>query len=291
MSSLIKEKKEREKSKEENGNSKSKISKEQIDEKEEVSSNLTNLKVFNGLIEEDNIFKNLNKTNKNSKDNVNSNKNNKNDLYVYFNNNKMIDLNYISFGDCDNLFVNNINTKKDIFDKKNKKDSKNKKNNNSNNSKSKNKKTKHSHTKRHYNNINCNSNTNINNIKIQKKYVEEILTNDYNKMHKTMSFNEPKEIKNESMFNLDKKIIETNDKKSKNFFKISSIKNGIALLVTENDVVFTYPAYLLPKGAKLGETFSLEIKLFEKKFDKKRTDEILQIQKKYSYNEIGINNK
>ena len=112
MSLLIKEKNEREKPKEENGKSNLNNSKNHIDEKEEVSSNITNLKVFNGLLEEDNIFKNLNTTNKNSKSNINANKNNKNDLDVYFNNNKMIDLNYISFGDCDNLFVNNINTKK-----------------------------------------------------------------------------------------------------------------------------------------------------------------------------------
>ena len=294
MSLLIKEKNEREKPKEENGKSNLNNSKNHIDEKEEVSSNITNLKVFNGLLEEDNIFKNLNTTNKNSKSNINANKNNKNDLDVYFNNNKMIDLNYISFGDCDNLFVNNINTKKNIDDKKIKKESKskNKKDKNSSHSKNKTKKNKHSHSKKYFNNIKINANNNIKNITIQKKYIEEILINDNKKLHKTMSFNDPKEINNEKQINLDKEIIEKKEKKCKNYFKISSIKNGMALLVTGDDIVFTFPAYLLPRGAKLGETFALEIKLFDKTYNEQMIDEIEQIQKKYSNDEIvNDNNK
>ena len=104
----------KEKEKEENGNPATNYEKKIIEEKEEDTSNLTNLKVFNGLIEEDNVFKNLNKNNNNNQ-NINNNKNLKNskkDLDVYLNDNKMIDLNYISFGDCDNIFVNNISAKK-----------------------------------------------------------------------------------------------------------------------------------------------------------------------------------
>ena len=107
-----------------------------------------------------------------------------------------------------------------------------------------------------------------------------------------MSFNDPKEINNEKQINLDKEIIEKKEKKCKNYFKISSIKNGMALLVTGDDIVFTFPAYLLPRGAKLGETFALEIKLFDKTYNEQMIDEIEQIQKKYSNDEIvNDNNK
>ena len=91
------------KSKTENGISSQEIDKEILEEKEHNVSNLTNIKVFNGLVkEEKDVFKKLN--NKNS----NKNTKNKKDLDSYFNDNKIIDLNYISFGDCDNLFVNNL---------------------------------------------------------------------------------------------------------------------------------------------------------------------------------------
>ena len=281
------EKNEKEKGKEENGNLSLNFQKEKLEEKEEDTSNLTNIKVFNGLIEEDNVFKKLNKINKNA--NINNQNNNKKDIDVYLNDNKMIDLNYISFGDCDNLFVNN-NTKKNIEHKKHKKDSKNKdkkdkdkdRDKSSSHSKSKSKK-KHSHSK--HNNIN----NNIKNIKVQKKSIEEILTNDSNKRHQTMSFNEPNEIKDEKINNNLKdnnvtynEVIERKEKECRNYFKISSIKNGTALVVTGDDMVFLFPAYLLPKGAKLGESFTLEIKLFDNNYSKKVKEEILQIQNKYS---------
>ena len=276
----IEKEKEKNKQKEENGNSNSNISKEGRESNEEDVSNLTNIKVFNGLIEENYIFKNLNKNNNNQKEkcNIKNNKNNKNEFSIE---NKMIDLNYISFGDCDNIFVNNINTKKNEEDKKIKKDSKNKekKEKNSSHSKSKNKKSKHSHSKKQYDN----ANNNIRNIKIEKKYVEEILTNDSNKGGKTMSFNDPKEMNDKKIkdSNINNEIIERKEKESKNYFKISAIKNGISLLVTGNDTVFTFPAYLLPKGAKLGESFTLEIKLHDNNINKKEIEEIEKIQKKY----------
>ena len=135
---LNKEKLEKIQKKEENGHSKSNnISKKITEEKEEDATNLTNIKVFNGLIEEKNIFKNLKENSQKSNINIKTNKNNKNDLDVYFNDIKMIDLNYISFGDCDNLFVNNLNTKKENGDKKYKKDSKNKEKKEKNSSHSK----------------------------------------------------------------------------------------------------------------------------------------------------------
>lgn len=282
MSLLInKEKNEKEKIKEENGNNISNIEKDVSEEKEADVSNLTNIKVFNGLIQEqNNIFKKLNKNNNNNLNlnTKNSNKNTKNNLDVYLNDKKMVDLNYISFGDCDNLFINNINNKVNTEDKNNKKESKNKdkKERHSNHSKSKSKKSKHSNSKKHYNqkinNFNC---------KIQKKYVEEMLTNDSSKSTKAMSFNDPKEINNSNKEKIYKEIIEKKEKESKNYFKISSIKNGVALVVTGDDIVFTFPAYLLPVGAKLGESFSLEIKLFNNIYNKKEIEEIEAIQKKF----------
>lgn len=282
LSNKLEKEKGKNKQKEENGNSNSNISKEIIDSKEEDASNLTNIKVFNGLVEENNIFKNLNKNDniQKEKNNEKNNKNNKNEFSIE---NKMIDLNYISFGDCDNIFVNNINTKKIEEDKKIKKDSKNKekREKNSSHSKSKSKKNKHSLSKKHYEN--ANNNNNIRNIIIEKKYVEEILTNDSNKGGKTMSFNDPKEINDKKLknSNITNEIIERKEKESKNYFKISSIKNGIALLVTGDDTIFTFPAYLLPKGAKLGESFTLEIKLHDNNFNRKTIEEIEKIQKKY----------
>ena len=284
---MLSEKIEKLKNIEENGNSNSKYEKDKIEEKEKEKeveeSNLTNIKVFNGLIEEEkNIFKKLNQNNKNLNTNSKSNKNTKNDIDIYFNDNKMLDLNYISFGDCDNIFVNNINKKNNIDDSKNKNDSKNKvkkdkKDKHSSHSKSKNKKNKRSSSKNHYNN----KNNNLKN-KISKKYVEEILANDSNKRPKTMSFNDPSETdyinKNN---NINKDIIERKEKECKNYFKISAINNGMALLVSGDDTVFTFPAYLLPKGAKLGESFILEIKLFNNNYNKKVVEELEKIQNKY----------
>lgn len=290
------ESKEKDKKKEENGNPTNKFEKEVIEEKEEDTSNLTNLKVFNGLIEEDNVFKNLNKNNNENKNIKNSKKN----LDEYFEN-KMIDLNYISFGDCNNIFVSNINEKKNNDDKKNKKNHQSKdkkekekerkekeKDKDKSHSKSKNKKSKHSHSKKH--NSKNNSNNNLKNIKIPKKSVEELLAHDSNRRHQTMSFNEPKELSGEDndvgIFgnrNSVQEIIERKEKECKNFFKISAIRQGEALVVSGNDVVFSFPAHLLPKGAKLGESFTLEIKLFENNFNKKAIEEIEKIQKKYAF--------
>ena len=114
MSSLKNKNNFKERAKTENGISYENKEKEIIDEKEQNVSKLTNMKVFNGLVkEEKDVFKNLNKktSNKNTK--------NKKDLDSYFKDQKNIDLNYISFGDCDNLFVNNIQKEEKIKDKQN----------------------------------------------------------------------------------------------------------------------------------------------------------------------------
>ena len=207
-----------EKSKTENGLSSQNYEKDLLEEKEHNISNLTNIKVFNGLVkEEKDIFKNLN--NKNS----NKNTKNKKDLDSYFNDKKNIDLNIISFGDCDNLFINNIPKESNKREKQINKDYENKNK--------------------------------------QKNIIEEKLLNNNNSQIKYL--NKSKELFNEFIPNkniLKKTSIEKNQ--SKNFFKISEIKKGEALVVTNDDIIFSFPACLLPKEAKLGDTFSLEIKSF-----------------------------
>ena len=77
------------------------------------------------------------------------------------------------------------------------------------------------------------------------------------------------------------------ENESKNYFRISTIKKGKALIVTGDDTILSFPAYLLPKGAKLGETFTIEIKAINssKKINNinssKESIEIENIQKKY----------
>ena len=226
-----------EKSKIENGLSSQNYQKDLLEEKEHNISNLTNIKVFNGLVkEEKDIFKNLN--NKNS----NKNTKNKKDLDSYFNDKKNIDLNYISFGDCDNLFINNIPKESKKTEKQTNKDFENKNK--------------------------------------QKIIVEERLLNNNNQIK---NLNKSKELFNEFIPNkniLKKTTIEKNQ--TNNFFKISEIKKGEALVVTKDDIIFSLPACLLPKEAKLGDTFSLEIKLFNNEIKQKELEEIGLIQKKYS---------
>jgi len=233
-----------EKSKIENGLSSQNYQKDLLEEKEHNISNLTNIKVFNGLVkEEKDIFKNLN--NKNS----NKNTKNKKDLDSYFNDKKNIDLNYISFGDCDNLFINNIPKESKKIEKQINKDFENKNK--------------------------------------QKIIVEERLLNNNNQIK---NLNKSKELFNEFIPNkniLKKTSIEKNQ--TNNFFKISEIKKGEALVVTKDDIIFSLPACLLPKEAKLGDTFSLEIKLFNNEIKQKELEEIGLIQKKYSEKIIDEN--
>ena len=248
----------KERTKTENGKISETKENEIIEEKEQNVSKLTDIKVFNGLVEEEkDVFKNLNKknNNKNTK-NINDKESNLNNKSK-----KMIDLNYISFGDIDNLFINNLPQKKENEIEEKIKDNQKK--------------------------INKEKNKNIINIsenkEIQKNIVIDRLLNraDQSKNNKTFDL-----FKYDNEFNPNKKmnkkaIIEKKEKEIKNYFKISDIKKGEALLVTHDDIVFSFPACLLPRGAKLGETFSLEIKLFDKNYNNKEKEEIEQIQKKY----------
>ena len=273
MSLLLNKNNFKEKTKTENGISSENIEKEIIEEKVQNVSKLTNIKVFNGLVNgEKDVFSKLNKknTNKNTKNNK--------DLDSYLNE-KNIDLNYISFGDCDNLFINNLPKESKKIEKQ------------ENNNKSDKEKENYSSYKRDiFNNNNKDNILNYDNQKKQKNIVEERLLN---KGFQSKNNNKSKDLFNEfipkqNMFK--KPLVERNERESKNIFKISDIKKGEALIITNNDIIFSFPACLLPKGAKLGDTFSLEIKSFENNYKNKEFEEIEQIQKKYAGKDYDKNN-
>lgn len=263
--SLLNKKNLKERAKTENGISSENVEKEKetTEEKEQNVSKLTNMKVFNGLVkEEKDVFKSLNKKN------TNKNTKNKNDLDSFFKDKKNIDLNYISFGDCDNLFVNNLPKEEKIKEKQNIKE-----------------KDKFIPFKKE---LNDNKNNIYENKKIQKNIVEERLLN---KNSQTKNLNKSKDLFTEFIVNQNNKkpIVERKEKESRNFFKISDIKKGEALLITNDDIIFSFPACLLPRGAKIGQSFSLEIKSFDNNYNKKELEEIEQIQNKYASRENDIN--
>lgn len=99
------------------------------------------------------------------------------------------------------------------------------------------------------------------------------------------------ENKNEKFFNpfqeyntpqKSEKLIDNYTTKN-NFLRVAEVNNGLALVVTEDDMIFTLPAFLLPKGAKIGEYFEINIKAIDNNYyyQKIKAKEIDQIQKKY----------
>ena len=254
-------------------------------------------KIFNGLLAEDK------KTNTNNSIKINTNnakdKKNTRNLDTYLNeNNNLIDLNFISFGDVNSLYNfqngkldTNLNTNKRV-------DTKNKNNTiNSNNNKSPRFKNK--------------SNTEDNNSpkspktiengsedskspsghKIKRKNSNGSLLNSNNNKDNTL-FLSKQIFKINDLFGDKNKKVENNEKKkeivrnyweSKNYFKISSINKGNAILITEDDNIINFPAFLLPKGAKLGETYTFQIKSMDKGFIYKnqKANEIDNIQKRF----------
>ena len=258
-------------------------------------------KIFNGLLAEDK------KTNTNNSIKINTStakeKKNTRNLDTYLNeNNNLIDLNFISFGDVNSLYNcqngkldTNLNTNKRI-------DTKNKNNTiNSNNNKSPRFKNK-------FNTENNNSPKSPKTIgngsedskspsghKIKRKSSNGSLlnSNNNNKDNKDNTLFLSKQIfKINNLFGDKNKKVENNEKKkeivrnyweSKNYFKISSINKGNAILITEDDNIINFPAFLLPKGAKLGETYTFQIKSMDKGFIYKnqKANEIDNIQKKF----------
>lgn len=64
--------------------------------------------------------------------------------------------------------------------------------------------------------------------------------------------------------------------KSTTSFRISSIEKGIALLVSNNDCIFTMPTFLLPKGAQIGYSYSLCIEETKKALERKNNMSLIQ---------------
>ncbi len=265
-----------------------------LNENSEDEDDIDN-KIFNGLLAEDkksstnNSFKNITNTIKEKKNTRN--------LDTYLNeNNNLIDLNFISFGDVNSLY----NFQNGKLENSKRIDSKNK--NNSNNNKSPRFKNK---LNTENNNNSPNSPRSIENgsedskspsgKKIRRKNSNGSLLNSNNnndtKDSNTLFLN--KQIfKINNLFGDKNKKIENNDTKkeivrnyweSKNYFKISSINKGNAILITEDDNIINFPAFLLPKGAKLGETYTFQIKSMDKGFIYKnqKANEIDNIQKKF----------
>lgn len=66
-------------------------------------------------------------------------------------------------------------------------------------------------------------------------------------------------------------------------FKIASIEKGVALLISEDDCIFILPTILLPKTAKIGNTYLLKIE--ETNLNSIFKNQITAIQKTYMNNQ------
>ena len=218
------------------------------------------------------------------------NKNSRNfDTYINENSN-LIDLNFISFGDVNSLY-NFQNGKLDTINKKN--DSKNKNIINQNNKLvSLNNKLALNNPVNKLNNNgseekanslmvqknkrkNSNGSNNEENTVFLNKQVLKI-----NNLFDALNIKKNKENKNNKS---DEMEIVRNYWESKTYFKISEINKGNAILVSIDDNIINFPAFLLPKGAKIGEIYNFEIKSMDKGFIYKnqKANEIDDIQKKF----------
>jgi len=275
-----------------NGNLNEKL--EDEDDEDEIDT-----KIFNGLLLEDKKLS-TNNSNKNNEKNLTKEKKNSRNFDTYINeNSNLIDLNFISFGEVNSIynFKNgksdtnsniNINTNKKLDSKiknklsplKNKlnliKSSKEIKNG----SEEKDSPPSPQNKRKNSNgSLNVNENNiNINNINSINKQKDNTLF--LNKQ--IFKINNLFGNKNENDNDANKEIIR-NYWESKNYFKISEINKGDAILVSEDDNIINFPAFLLPKGAKLGETYTFEIKSMDKGFIYKnqKANEIDDIQKKF----------
>ena len=275
-----------------NGNLNEKL--EDEDDEDEIDT-----KIFNGLLLEDKKLS-TNNSNKNNEKNLTKEKKNSRNFDTYINeNNNLIDLNFISFGEVNSIynFKNgksdtnsniNINTNKKLDSKiknklsplKNKlnliKSSKEIKNGLEEKDSPPSPKNKRKNSN---GSLNVNENNiNINNINSINKQKDNTLF--LNKQ--IFKINNLFGHKNENDNDANKEIIR-NYWESKNYFKISEINKGDAILVSEDDNIINFPAFLLPKGAKLGETYTFEIKSMDKGFIYKnqKANEIDDIQKKF----------
>ena len=259
-------------------------------------------KIFIGLLAEDkktstnNSIKNITNTIKEKE------KKNTRNFDIYLNeNNSLVDLNFISFGDVNSLY----NFQNGKLDTNKRIDLKNKNNISSNN----NNKSPRFKNKLNNENNSPKSPKSIENgsedskspsgQKIKRKNSNGSLFSN-NKDNNDIKDNKDKDKENTLFLNKQifkinnlfgdinkkdetKKEIVRNYWESKNYFKISSINKGNAILITEDDNIINFPAFLLPKGAKLGETYTFQIKSMDKGFIYKnqKANEIDNIQKKF----------
>ena len=247
----------------------------------DVSAN-TDIKVFNGAINGINCLNNLNK-NFNYKA-----ENNKKEFDKKFNEKFNIE-NNISLkskplknlnGNIFNLFNQNKEINQEINKKK--------------------------ITNQNYNNNNISENNTENNTELLSfRNEKDIKENELNSNMKIKSNIKKKlltkfkevTLEDEEIINANSvKIFENENKKINNSyrtmtnsqctFKVCTIEKGIALLVNNNDIIFTIPTFLLPKQIKIGSNYNLFIQEVNKNIQDKRKLSLLQkkFYKDYSEN-------
>jgi hypothetical protein len=274
-----------------NNNNNSKEKSEEDEDDDEIDT-----KIFNGLLIEEKKLSTNNSNNNDKNNKMNSVEKNSRNFDTYINeNSNLIDLNFISFGDVNSLYnFQNGKLEPNI----NKKADSNNKNNNNNN-----KSDKNNISPKNKLNIGIfNSSQNKFNGYEEKPDLLSQKNKRKNSNGSLLNSNNSNENKNEEKINfLNRQIVKINlfgkskeelNKKeeltrnyweSSNLLKISEINKGNAILVSVDDNIINFPAYLLPKGAKLGETYKFEIKSMDKGFiyKNKKANEIDEIQKKF----------
>lgn len=265
----------------------------------DISQN-TNMKVFNGY-GGDNVLSQLN-NNPHIKPSSPKNKKNKSSSKQVFSvlrslpltqdqgmiKNPLIDV--ISFGNG-NLFQNNLNNQnKDFATNTNVEEDK--ESNNSKHSRTS-KTSKNSFNSRRSLSMNdplenmnhfittegiVGNDDNINDHDPLSKTPSSIHENLFSKLQKTMEDQDTKttlfndnSLTHKPFCKIPDKIIDS--------FTVSTIEKGVALLVSNDDCIFTLPTFLLPKGVKAGNVYTFSI---EKEETKEESEEyIQQFQKKF----------
>ena len=268
-----------------NGNKNSKS-----EDEEEIDT-----KIFNGLLIEDK--KSPNNTNNNNEILTTKEKKNSRNLATYINeNSNLFDLNFISFGDVNSLYnfqngkidinkqteLKNINLNNKFSPYKNKLNfiiNSPKKVKNGSEEKYESPSSSPPQTPSKSKRKNSNGSLLNQNNDNKENNNSFFLNKQIFKLNNLFGNND---IRNENDNEIKKEII-SNYWESKNFFRISEINKGNAILVSEDDNIINFPAFLLPKGVKIGETYTFEIKSMDKGFIYKnqKANEIEDIQKKF----------
>ena len=268
-----------------NGNKNSKS-----EDEEEIDT-----KIFNGLLIEDK--KSPNNTNNNNEKLATNEKKNSRNLDAYINeNSNLFDLNFISFGDVNSLYnfqngkidinkqteLKNINLNNKFSPYKNKLNfiiNSPKKVKNGSEEKYESPSSSPPQTPSKSKRKNSNGSLLNQNNDNKENNNSFFLNKQIFKLNNLFGNNN---IRNENDNEIKKEIV-SNYWESKNFFRISEINKGNAILVSEDDNIINFPAFLLPKGVKIGETYTFEIKSMDKGFIYKnqKANEIEDIQKKF----------